>query len=301
VSRGQAELLFASWFIGDGYGSQTEAMDAEEVTALIDGPISEVYTLEEHVPLCGMSGPTSDLTVLAGLSIIALERIDFDHIASKYRIYAKEEGFLSFPDRSDHSLALSRAPIFALLHATHPYTKWQQLVEGETRLTHPSPLARDAAMFTATALSLLVTEEVSDISQLGAILIKEVGRREWDPRLERMVRTAINQKPLAEIEKEESYTILSTLLVVLHTLFSHMPYDEAMDSLARRGGNSRLSCALYSALAALLWGEQSIPLSWEAEVFPSEVLEGMIKAETLFWRETIKMENLAAQLAQHLG
>jgi hypothetical protein len=75
--------------------------------------------------------------------------------------------------------------------------------------------------------------------------------------------------------------------------------EEGLDAIARLGGNSRLTCAIYSALKVLADHEE-VPERYSSEIYPSPTIEAMIKSETLFKRETIKMEKLAEKLAKGL-
>jgi len=293
------ERLFTGWFVGDGFGSQTEGMTGEEIAALIEGPLEEVYTLEEHQPLSGMSGVASDFTVLCGLSYLALKEVDTDHLRSKYTTWAKEHEGFSFPQKRDHALALTRTPTFALLAGHYPYTKWEALIRSETAITSSHPLAGDAALLLSRAFTFLVEDEAQGAEHLASLLIREVGKRNLDPKLEVMLRTAVNQKPLAPISDKERVAVIPTLLVAFHTLLSGCVYEEGMDLIAKRGDNSRITCAIYSALKSLIDGDGP-PQRWIDEIYPSDTLEAMIKSETLFRRETIKMERLAASLAAGL-
>lgn len=293
------ERLFTGWFVGDGFGSQTEGMTGEEITALIEGPLEEVYTLEEHQPLSGMSGVASDFTVLCGLSYLALKEVDTDHLRSKYTTWAKENESYSFPQKGDQALSLTRTPTFALLAMHYPYTKWEVLLRSEVALTSLHPLAGDAALLLSRAFTFLVEDEAQGAEHLASLLIREVGKRNLDPKLEVMLRTAVNQKPLAPISDKERVAVIPTLLVAFHTLLSGCVYEEGMDLIAKRGDNSRITCAIYSALKSLIDGDGP-PQRWIDEIYPSDTLEAMIKSETLFRRETIKMERLAASLAAGL-
>lgn len=294
------ELLLTGWFVGDGFGSQTDGMEREEIEALSIDSIDEVYTLEELRPLSGQSGPAADLTVLCGLSVIALGRVEVDHVRSKYRTYEKESGAFSFPQRGDNALSLTRTPIMALLDAHHPYTKWEAIVRAETAITHTAALAIDAALLVARAFVLLLNEEADTPHRLAALLIAEVAKRGWDEKLAVALRTAVNQKPLFESSAKESLQTIATITAAFHTLLSQVPYEEGLSTLALRGGNSRLTCAIYSSLKTLTDG-QAPPEHVSDEIYPSPTLETMIKSETLFRRETIKMERLAEKIAKEIG
>lgn len=296
----RAEMLLLGWFVGDGFGSQTDGMEEGEVSGLLDGPITEVYELEQHRSHCGQSGPASDVAILCALSVIGLGQVDTDHLASKYRSYDKETGSFAFPQKGDNANCLTRAPIMALLDGRHPYTKWDAIIRGETRITHHGPLAIDASLLLARAFALLVNEEVESAQQLAAALIREVGKRGWDAKLEVALRTAVNQKPLNPVPFKERYQIIATITLAFHTLLSPLSYEEGLDAIARLGGNSRLSCAIYSALKTLVECQQP-PERYSSEIYPSPAIEAMIKSETLFKRETIKMENLAAKISAGLA
>mgnify|MGYP002347773305 CR=1 FL=1 len=295
----RAELLLMGWFVGDGFGGQTDGMEESEVASLIDGPITEVYTLEEAQSLSGQSGPASDTTILCGLSVMALEQVDNDHLASKYRAYDKESGAFPFPQKGDNAACLTRAPIMALLDARFPYTKWEAVVKAETRLTHTAPLAIDAALLLSRTFALLVNEEAESAQELCSLLIREVGKRGWDAKLEVALRTAVNQKTLNPYTFKERYQIIPTITLAFHTLLSPLAVEEGLDAIARLGGNSRLTCAIYSALKVLADHEE-VPERYSSEIYPSPTIEAMIKSETLFKRETIKMEKLAEKLAKGL-
>ncbi len=86
----------------------------------------------------------------------------------------------------------------------------------------------------------------------------------------------------------------------MHTLIAFDSYEEGIKALVMRGENARLVCALYGGFAAGLYGDRSIPERWVDEVFPSPALEAMIKKQTLFKRETIRLEKLAVSLTAGL-
>ncbi len=290
------ELLLYSWFVGDGFGSQTDGMGREEIEVLAIPSLDEVYTLEEIQPLSGQSGPASDLTILAALSMIALGQVDRDHLRSKYRIYEKESGTFPFPQKGDSPLALTRTPFLALLDERYPFTKWEAIVRSETQITHSAPLVVDAALLLSRAFVLSLHEEADNPQQLAALLIAEVAKRGWDEKLAVALRTAVNQKPLTESPNQ----IIAAITASFHTLLSGLPYEEGLSVIALGGGNSRISCAIYSSLRALLDGEAP-PQRLGDEIYPSPTLEAMIKSETLFKRETIKLERLAEKIAKELG
>lgn len=294
-----AQLLLLSWCVGDGFGSQTDAMESQAIDWVLDGPISEVYTLEEIQPLSGQSGAVGDIALLCGLSIIDIGAVDIDHLASKYRTYHAESSSFPFPQKGDDGRSLIRTPILALLDGRYPYTKWEALVRSETRITHTSPLALDAALLLSRAFVLLVNQESDSAHHLCTQLIAEVGKRRLDGKLEVMLRTAINQKPLSEPIPTKSYQILDVLTAVFHTLLGPYTYEEGLSLIARRGGSSRLGCAIYSSLKALV-EQQPPPERFIDEVYPSPTLEAMIKKETLFRRETIMIERLAEKIARSL-
>ncbi len=293
------ERLLLAWFVGDGFGAQTEGFNTETEGAIPPGMLSEVYTLEAVAPLAGVSGPVSDLVVVAALSWQSVGELDVDHLRSKYTTYAQLQESPSFPHAADHSYALTRAPLYASLRLHHSYDPWQRLVASDLALTHTHPFALEAARFASFALSLVLREEAANAGHLASLLLREIARREWDTKLETALRTAINQKPLAETTGAASYLLLPTITGAFHALLSECSYEDGMEIIARRGGNSRLTCALYSALKVLLDG-YGPPERWVAEIVPSEALEAMIKSETLFARETIRMERLAATVSDAL-
>ena len=294
--KNREELLLYSWFVGDGFGGQTDGMKREEIEALAIDSLDEVYTLEEVQPRSGQSGPASDLTILAALSMIALGQVDRDHLRSKYRTYEKESGTFSFPQKGDNPLALTRTPFLALLDERYPFTKWEAIVRSETQITHPAPLAVDAALLLSRAFVLALHEEADTPEQLVALLIAEVAKRGWDEKLAVALRTAVNQKPLTESPNQ----IIGAITASFHTLLSALPYEEGLSAIALDGGNSRITCAIYSSLKALLDGEAP-PQRFGDEIYPSPTLEAMIKSETLFKRETIKLERLAEKIAKELA
>ncbi|HZJ87581.1 MAG TPA: ADP-ribosylglycohydrolase family protein [Sphaerochaeta sp.] len=293
------ERLLLAWFVGDGFAAQTEGMDSEAAMAIPEGMLSEVYTLEEVTPEVGISSVVSDLVIIASLSLEKVRMLDTDHLKSRYSLYTELSSLASFPISGDHAYALVRAPLYAALRLKYSYDPWQRAVASEVALTHTHPFAVEAARCISYALVLVLREEAANAGHLASLLLREIAKRSWDAKLETALRTAINQKPLAETPTEASYLLLPTITVVFHTLLSECSYEDGMDTIARRGGNSRLSCALYSALKVLLDG-YGPPERWVDEIAPSASVQQLIKSETLFERETIRMERLASRVSETL-
>jgi ADP-ribosylglycohydrolase len=66
------------------------------------------------------------------------------------------------------------------------------------------------------------------------------------------------------------------------------------------GGDARLAGGLYGALQGALRGPDLFPDHWIDELVSSSAVEQAIKKQTLFKRETIKMERLALTMSERL-
>ncbi|NCC64456.1 MAG: hypothetical protein EOM15_07355 [Spirochaetia bacterium] len=95
-------------------------------------------------------------------------------------------------------------------------------------------------------------------------------------------------------------TTYELLQLVFSLLNQKLSFNEGIITIARRGGEARLSCALYGALNAAMQGPQTIDQLWIDEVFPSPALQTMFKYQTLYKRETITMDKLATLFSKRL-
>lgn len=305
----KAIAILTGWYTGDGMGSQTDGMEASEVEALCPEGIQELYTLEEIRPLCGMSSDVSDLPTLLALSVAANKACDVHHVKASYRKYIQEgDGpsehvshiLQSEPSKADHSLALTRSPIHGILKASQSQGKWLTFLKAENQITSSSDLSLQAALLLSYGFASLLEEGYDQGLAFVTELQSFAKRSRFDERIITSLQAAINQKQLPLYDAKQSTFVLTTLLVVMHTLIAFDSYEAGMQALVMRGGNARLTCAVYGGLAAGLYGSQCIPERWIDEIFPSAALESMIKKQTLFKRETIHMEKLAASLAKSL-
>ncbi|HCU29929.1 MAG TPA: hypothetical protein DIC57_04425 [Sphaerochaeta sp.] len=308
-SRESATAILTGWYTGDGMGSQTDGMQSSEVEALCPDGIEEIYTLEESRPLCGMSSEVSDLLTLLALSIVTNKDTDVHHVKASYRKYIQEgdgpgehiRRILQVEtSKADHSLALIRCPIHGILKATQSQRKWLDFLKAETQITSSSDLCLQTVLLLSSGFGLLMEEEYDDPLLFVSALAGLAKRNRLDERIVAALHTALNQNPLAVYDTKQSSFVLTTLLVVMHSLIAFDSYEDGMKALVMRGGNARTVCALYGGFAAALYGMESIPERWTAEVFPSPALEAMIKKQTLFKRETIRMEKLAVSLTAGL-
>lgn len=305
----RAIAILTGWYTGDGMGSQTDGMEYREVEALCPEGIQEMYTLEEVRPLCGMSSDVSDLLTLLALSVITNKACDVHHVKASYRKYIHEgEGpsdhvrhiLQTEPSKADHSLALTRTPIHGILKASQSQGKWLSFLKTENQITSSSDLALQAALLLSFGFASILEEGYDQSFQFVTGLQSFAKRSRLDERIIASLQAALNQKPLSLYDAKQSTFVLTTLLVVMHTLIAFDSYETGMQALVMRGGNSRLACALYGGLAAGLYGIKCIPERWIDEIFPSTALETMIKKQTLFKRETIRLEKLAESLAKSL-
>ncbi len=308
-SKERATAILTGWFTGDGMGSQTDGMTQAEVEALCPDGIEEMYSLEEVRPLCGMTSEVSDLPTLLAYSIATNKACDVHHAKASYRKYAAEgEGprehirriLLAEASKADHDLALVRSPVHGILKATQNQKKWLNFLRQECQITSSSELCLQTAQLLSSGFAALIEDEPQDALSFVLGLTELAKRSALDERITTALQTAINQKPLPRFDAKQSSFVLTALLVVMHTLIAFDSYEEGIKALVMRGENARLVCALYGGLSAGLYGMQSIPERWTAEVFPSPALESMIKKQTLFKRETIRMERLAYTLTASL-
>lgn len=297
------------WFTGDGFGSQTDGMDRQQVETLSQGPISDVYTFESVTEGCGVSSLVSDLPVLLALSVQTTGTCDIDHIRSSYRRYLKDarepwsdrvrQALEQKGGAEDHAMALGRVVMWALLMVAQDKRFDSRLVAEETNLTHVSPLAGDAVVLLSQALALLVTDDLEDKQEFHRRLVAMAGKQSLDPRIIaelNAVRRSTSDREL--VYPEDS--VLTSIRLVLSTFLHAQDIEEGMDQIARRGGCARINCALYGALVGAAEGPGAIPERWVDELCPSASLERYIKRQTLSRREQIRMDRLAARLTDGL-
>jgi len=306
--RAYAALL--GWFTGDGFGSQSEGREEQELSLLAPDGLTEVYTLESIYELCGMSSEASDLSVLLALSMLDNKALLADHVKASYRRYVKCEDAELSPElvtnleheasTSESALILSRSLVMGLALIGKPAKRQRQLSHLESALFTTSPLAQDAAYLMSLAFSLTISEKAEDAATLVGLLLQQCSKLALDERLGQMLKRCLGRTEVKHYEGKQQKMALSLLETVFSTLLVSDCYESGVRLLASRGGNARLSCALYGGLAASLEGSDAVPERWIDELFVSPALDSMIKKQTLFKRETIRMEKLARTLATSL-
>ncbi|MFA5698840.1 MAG: ADP-ribosylglycohydrolase family protein [Sphaerochaeta sp.] len=302
----QIRSALLGYFIGDGFGSQTEGLRNEEILEL--GELREVYSFEEAVPHCGISSYVSDLPLLYGLSFLELEHIDYDHLRSTYSRYIKEEPafldgslseFLSHPsEKGEKTIHLTRVVMSGILSALLAKDTTRNLIETEIGLTSTNTIVLEAGKLYVSALVALIHQEVSSSDELFAFLMRS---RTIDDELKTIIQGSWNAQEPKLPEFDYSTHLRAALLAIFSTLHTTSTFIEGMITLAQGGGSARLNCALYGALAGALYGEDQLPESWISELHVSSALEAMIKKQTLYRRETLTFEKLADSLSRKLG
>lgn len=306
--RAYAALL--GWFTGDGFGSQSEGRDEQELSLLAPEGLTEVYTLESIYELCGMSGEVSDLSVVLALSMLDNKALLADHVKASYRRYVKCEGAELSPtlvsslekeaSASESAFILSRSLVMGLALLGKPPKRQRQLSNLESSLFSTSALAQDAALLMSLAFSLTISEKAVDAFTLVGLLQQMCAKLALDERLCQMLKTCSSRTEGMHYEGKQQTMVLPVLDTVFSTLLLSESYESGVRLLASHGGNSRLCCALYGGLEASLEGSVAVPERWIDELFVSGALDSTIKKQTLFKRETIKMEKLARTLATSL-
>ncbi len=306
--RAYAALL--GWFTGDGFGSQSDGREAQEIADLAPEGLSEVYTLESLNELCGMSGEVSDLSALLALSMLDNKALLADHVKASYCKYAKcEEAELSAvlasslakeATSTESALILSRSVVMGLALVGKSAKRQNQLSRMESSLFSSSVLAQDAALLMSLAFSLVISQKAHDAKSLLGQLQQHCVKLGLDERLCTMLKTCMTRKAVPQYEGKQQAMVLPVMDTVFTTLLLSDSYESGVSLLASRGGSARLSCALYGGLAAGFEGFEAIPERWVDELFVSPALDEMIKKQTLFKRETIRMEKLARTLAGSL-
>lgn len=298
------------WFTGDGFGSQSEGRDVQEITDLAPEGLTEVYTLESLNELCGMSGEASDLSVLLALSMLDNKALLADHVKASYRRYAKcEDAEISATlasslekeaTNTESALILSRSVVMGLALVGKSAKQQVLLSHIESSLFSTSSLAQDAAFLMNFAYSLVIAEKAENAPALLRHLQQQCAKFGLDDRLCMLLKTCMARKAIPHYEGKQQSMVLPVLDTVFSTLLLSDSYETGVSLLASRGGNARLSCALFGGLAAGLAGSGAVPERWVDELFVSPALDELIKKQTLFKRETIRMEKLARTLAGSL-
>ena len=296
----QIRLALLGWCTGDGFGSQTEGMEHEEIAAL--GELSEVYSFEEHVPHSGITSYVSDLAILYALSFLELERVDYDHLRSTYKRYIKEkpeylepmlEESLSHPlEKGERTFHLSRSVVSGILSTLLS----DSFAEREVALTSANTVVQEAALLYSQALMFLLQREVDSPDELFARLMRD---RKISDEMKSIVQGSWNAEEVLIPSFEFSAHLRPSLLAVFSALKHAPSFEDGMITLAQGGGSTRLLCALYGGLAALLF--EHVPESWVAELHVSSALDVMIKKQTLYRRETLTIEKIVDSLSQKLS
>ncbi len=299
IQRAYGALL--GWFVGDGFGSQTQGLDRESILAEIEGPITEVYTMEHLNDTCGFSSEVSDAAVLMAMSMISTESLDLDHVRSSLKRYAEESGNEEIEDALDKAniapilYPLCFAPILAIAGVELKQKQLKDSVTKATSLFFSDDSAIDSTYLVTYALHQILNEQVLDIRKLLHVLsIGKAGFTNEEP-----IQKILKQATAKKVQPMNT-TTEQTLVHVFHTLLADDTLEDSMSTLAKLGGNSRLACAIFGSLYGALNGPDSFPDSWIDEIEPSDALETMIKRQTLFKRETIKMEKLSVSLTDKL-
>jgi ADP-ribosylglycohydrolase len=127
-------------------------------------------------------------------------------------------------------------------------------------------------------------------------LLTQRGGKNLDEQLTSLLSRA--RKP--ELILSGNHTLKETLLLVFHTVLHAPNFEQGMSDVAMMGGDARLACGLYGALQGALRGPDLFPDHWIDELVSSSAVEQAIKKQTLFKRETIKMERLALTMSERL-
>ena len=289
-------------YVGDGFGSQTDTMEESQLSALGSEPLDQVYSLEELRPLCGMSGEPSDLASLFAISIISEGRLDKDHLTSQVLRYGKEEEnhlsqkvLKSLKEGATDSEVLQPLNLSLLLAITLLDASDKQIPAFCTRLTSlftTNTQIEQAVILLVSAFSLLLNEEARDSEQLLRLLSERIRRYKLDSNFSKALQAT--QPP------RKTQTVYELLQLVFALINQKLSFTDGIISIAKRGGEARLSCALYGGLKAAMHGPEVIDQLWIDEIFPSPALQTMFKYQTLYKRETITMDKLATLFSKRL-
>ncbi|MGH0052549.1 MAG: ADP-ribosylglycohydrolase family protein, partial [Sphaerochaetaceae bacterium] len=157
-------------------------------------------------------------------------------------------------------------------------------------------IEREATALLTHCLYLLVTQEVAEGKKLIHTLLTQRGGKGIDERL----RSILEQAKEPKITLAGNHSLRETLVLVFHTIYHASSVERGMSKIAKEGGDARLACGLYGAIQGAQYGPTLFKERWIGELVPSSAIEQAIKRQTLFRRETIKMEKLAFTLGERL-
>ncbi|MGE4453517.1 MAG: ADP-ribosylglycohydrolase family protein [Sphaerochaeta sp.] len=281
-------------FVGDGFGSQCDGLSKETLQEEIQDTIQEVFSLEHLRSDCGISGEVSDLPLLLCMSLLSNKALDADHFHALVNRY-REESEEGFP-LDGYRAALPLSVVVAISGIELKQKQVREIALTTASLFCEDSFEKEAVALLAHCFHLLINEEVFDGEKLVHDLLIQRGIKNLDEQLAALLSRA--KKP--SLVAAGNHTLKETLLLVFHTLLYAPSFEEGMSDIARIGGDSRLACGLYGALTGALQGVKLFRDSWIDELVSSSALEQSIKKQTLFKRETIKMERLAFTMSERL-
>ncbi|MXI85533.1 ADP-ribosylglycohydrolase family protein [Sphaerochaeta halotolerans] len=281
-------------FVGDGFGSQCDGLSKETLQEEGINTLQEVFSLEHLRSDCGISGEVSDLALLLSMSLLSNQCLDADHfhaLVNRYR-EEREEGY----PLDAYRAALPLSVVVAIAGIELKQKQVRDIALNVASLFCEDPLEKEAVAFFAHCLYLLINEEVFDAEKLVHDLLTQRGGKNLDEQLTSLLSRA--RKP--ELILSGNHTLKETLLLVFHTVLHAPNFEQGMSDVAMMGGDARLACGLYGALQGALRGPDLFPDHWIDELVSSSAVEQAIKKQTLFKRETIKMERLALTMSERL-
>lgn len=305
IDRAAAALL--GLFVGEAFGNQTEGMMEVDLLQQYPEGLQEIFSAEETIETCGMSGEASDLSVLLAMSILSNKKLDTDHAKASYRKWVKEKGdaanpslkqAIEYPSSAESSECLNRCVPIALLAVNSSEKEALNLAKRECSITHDSLLCQHACQLVVSALAYILHEEYAK-DKLVRFMQMTIQKQSFDERLSQMLQLA-GKSGVPSCDGPNKQSVLLCLQVVLHTVLHAESFEEGIKTLAMKGGSAQTNLALFGAFWGALEGLESIEEHWVDEIYPSAELDTLIKKQTLFKRQTIKMENLADQLAEGL-
>lgn len=289
-------------YVGEGFASQTDGLTEDELETIDLDQLDQVYSLEHLRPSCGMSGEISDVGSILALSILFTERLDTDHLRSQILRYGKEDGnqlsalLEQSLQENQTEKELTRLLPLSLLLALATFEAAEKHIQTICKrfcaCFSADSTTQQALILLIMTFRILLIEKTRDSTVLLRLLSERTRRMGLDQNIIQAVR---------QTNKEQTRRgIVATLEAVFSLLNEGASYTQGVITLAKRGNDSRLTCALFGALKAAMDGPDVLEDLWVDEVFPSPALEAMVKYQTLYKRETITMDKLATLFSKRL-
>ena len=280
---------------GDALGSMVESESATSLQSHYPAGLHKLGPSRVWDTLAGQPTDDSELALILARTLLADGAYDAAHVRVAYRWWYDSKPFdrgntISAALQGQPKLesqangALMRQSPLAIWGHTLPPDKLAEIVQADTRLTHPHPVCVDASGAFIVALAAAMREGL-DARATHQYALAWSEARGADDSVIRALRAAVDTPPICD-EANRGWVLLAlqnAFYVALHSA----SFEEGVVATVMRGGDTDTNAAIAGALLGALHGAPAVPQQWREAVLtcrPSAGIAGVHRPRPrAFW------------------